>query len=376
MRIKKQILRMIRLAKIVIVSRWVAFPKKKYSKKTELSFIHSNEILSKYHRKPMGKSICQNEINKQRDINLQIIIPTYNAEKYLKECIDSIINQKTKYKFKAIIVDDGSTDRTPEIADTYKTDSRVIVIHQENKGVASARNTAMRELFADYIMFVDSDDILYDGAIENLLDIAYKENANIVQGDYIYVYNDRKDIGDTRVGATKKVSPVLGNLEGFVWGKVYKSELFKNLSFPEGYWFEDTMLSFLIYSKEKEAFVFSGIVYGYRQENESSLTNSFQGKPRSLESVYITALLIQEHDIIKLPIDTPYIEKIFRQILLNEYIINDAPDEIKEAAFVYIRQVIMNYLPENIHSIIYKDIIRSIIDGDYGIYRNIVKRVL
>ena len=91
---------------------------------------------------------------------ISIVIPAYNAEKYLSQCLDSIINQTLK-DIEIICVNDGSTDRTGAILDSYKLiDNRIIVIHKENKGQSMARNTGMAIASGDYIGFVDSDDFV------------------------------------------------------------------------------------------------------------------------------------------------------------------------------------------------------------------------
>ena len=92
------------------------------------------DILENFSSKPKGSCIRENALSCPFSCDLQIIVPAYNVEKYLKQCMDSILAQRTKYRFHVVLVDDGSTDRTGEIADTYLKDSRVTVIHQENRG--------------------------------------------------------------------------------------------------------------------------------------------------------------------------------------------------------------------------------------------------
>ena len=101
---------------------------------------------------------------------ISVVVPVYNVEKYLRKCIDSIINQTYK-NLEIILVDDGSPDKCGEICDEYaKKDNRVKVIHKKNAGVSSARNDGIDNATGEYIIFVDSDDWLEDNAIEIMVD--------------------------------------------------------------------------------------------------------------------------------------------------------------------------------------------------------------
>ena len=104
---------------------------------------------------------------------ISIIIPVYNAEKYLKKCLDSVINQTYK-NLEIILVDDGSTDKSPEICDKYaEKDSRIIVLHKENGGVSSSRNAGLDIFKGEYLSFVDSDDYVEPDYIEYLYIFLY-----------------------------------------------------------------------------------------------------------------------------------------------------------------------------------------------------------
>ncbi len=110
---------------------------------------------------------------------ISIIVPVYNVEKYLRHCIDSILNQ-TFSDFEMIIVDDGSTDRCSEIIDEYaRIDRRIIPIHKENAGLGAARNTGIRSASGEYICFIDSDDFVHPRMCELLLKEIEMENADI-----------------------------------------------------------------------------------------------------------------------------------------------------------------------------------------------------
>lgn len=119
---------------------------------------------------------------------IAIVIPMYNAEKKIKQCINSILNQSFS-DFKLIIVDDGSTDLSKVICDKYaKKDCRVVVMHQENKGCVEARKTGVKSRIAQnskYIMFCDADDTMPNTALETLYDIAEKYGADCVCGDMV-----------------------------------------------------------------------------------------------------------------------------------------------------------------------------------------------
>lgn len=113
-------------------------------------------------------------------VTVTVIIPVYNAEKYLAECIDSVIGQTYK-KLQIILVDDGSNDSCGQICDQYqKQDSRIEVIHQKNSGVSSARNTGLHHASGDYVTLIDCDDIINERMIEILVEEATKNDLDIV----------------------------------------------------------------------------------------------------------------------------------------------------------------------------------------------------
>ena len=111
---------------------------------------------------------------------ISVIIPVYNVEDYLAECIDSVLGQSyTDYEI--ILVDDGATDSSGRMCDEYaRKDSRIRVIHQENGGLSAARNTGLRAAWGKYIYFLDSDDYIAPSALEHLAALAEKEQADVV----------------------------------------------------------------------------------------------------------------------------------------------------------------------------------------------------
>lgn len=118
-----------------------------------------------------------------KEILVSIIVPVYNVDKYLDECIQSLVNQTLK-NIEIILVDDGSTDESGIICDQYaKYDSRVKVIHQQNGGQSMARNAGVKIANGKYLLFVDSDDYILTEACEKLIYYATVSNADLVWGD-------------------------------------------------------------------------------------------------------------------------------------------------------------------------------------------------
>ncbi len=288
-------------------------------------------ILQCFSKCPEGTARCINLIKQEIELyDLQIIIPVYNVEKYLCECVDSIINQSTKYNIIIYLVDDGSVDNCPKICDQYaEKDKRIKVIHKSNGGVSSARNEGIKEMVAKYIMFMDSDDRLIDGSLDKLMDIAYSQNADIVQGT---ICGLRNGVHTARYGFKKTKKTDYSKLTGFPVAKVFRNELFKDLCFPENFWFEDTIDSFLIYPKSNCTWGLSDVVYEYRVNN-TGYTSQVHRNSKSLDSFWITRMLIKEREEYGHPNDLKYFQKLKTQVITNHLRLSSVPDNIKEAVF-------------------------------------------
>ena len=117
-----------------------------FSRRSAMDSASARETLLGFSPPPTGTAAADNRLL-EPECDLQIVIPAYNVEAYLAQCMDSVLAQETKYTYRVILVDDGATDTTPAIADTYSDDPRVTVIHQRNKGHSGARNTGILEIF-------------------------------------------------------------------------------------------------------------------------------------------------------------------------------------------------------------------------------------
>lgn len=252
--------------------------------------------LDSLHKDVQSSALRRNEIVSPT-CDLQIIIPVYNTGKFLRECLDSILSSVTKYTYHLVIVNDGSTDCSGEILSEYESDSRVTIINQENTGISGARNTGLKKIFGRYVTFVDSDDLLVPNAITNWLDAAYKYNADVVEGSF-----SRRRYNGKLFGGLKWDKETVENkskMQGEAWLKIYKAELWQNIIFPEGYWYEDTIICGLIQPLVKKYVQIPDYVYYYTL-NKSSISFNSHGKAKMLDNLYITKLVLNDADKLRL----------------------------------------------------------------------------
>ncbi len=239
--------------------------------------------------------------------HLQIVVPVYNAKAYIKDCLTSVLSQNTQYRYKVVLVNDGSSDGSEDILKEYETDARVQVLHQKNGGAAAARNRGLEKLSADYLMFLDIDDKLKSDAIETLLRLAYEKQAQIVEGGYeIFDKQTEKVICHKQ----EQVKAACGTLWGFPWGKVMATELFQNICFPEGYWYEDTIISYLVYTRSRVTYTTDAVVYCYRK-NANGFSHIKGNQAKLLDSYWIYEIMLA--DMKKLELG--YTQELYEQFL-------------------------------------------------------------
>lgn len=213
---------------------------------------------------------------------VSVIVPAYNVEKYLKYCIDSIIKQ-TYQNIEILIVEDGATDSTPDLADECAArDSRINVIHKKNEGVSIARNIGIDESHGEYIVFVDADDFLAPDYIEYMLSIAQKTGAEFCLSKNCYTKAGEKQIENDRIeklssedGTALLLSPrvIVG-----CWNKMFKKSFLieKEMRFSSNLFYGEG-LSFITTASQKTQSIGVGErkVYYYRRNNEMSATTKF-----------------------------------------------------------------------------------------------------
>lgn len=261
---------------------------------------------------------------------LDIIVPAYNVEKYIDECLLSILGQETDFHYRLIVTDDGSTDGTGTAIEKYRDRENVTIVHQKNGGLSAARNAGLELSTSDYVMFVDSDDRLPPDAVRKLAAAAQAGEEDIVAGSYCNFRKFRwlKKIYRQRPGVIVRDS----ELKGHAWGKVFRRSLFENIQFPERYWFEDSVMHQIIYPLAKRKSGTGDIVYE-RRINKNSITQSGAGNPKSLDSLWVTLRLMEDRKLLGMAFTQEYYEYLLNQTVLTHQRLAGLGNEVREKAF-------------------------------------------
>lgn len=220
---------------------------------------------------------------------VSIIVPAYNVEQYLSRCIESLLSQ-TYTNIEIILVDDGSKDSTPTLCDEFaESDSRVVVIHQENKGQCVARNAALDMAQGDYLMFVDSDDYIRRDMVQRMMGVLENEEFDLIRSAYTKVkeqeYSEVKVVEDTGEIVSFNQKGVVENFltapysprkcfTAIVWAALYRSELFDNVRFPEGLIYEEGFVLPSVYLKIQKAGYIDESFYYYRSNAKGTMAQN------------------------------------------------------------------------------------------------------
>ena len=228
-----------------------------------------------------------------KNIKISVIIPVYNVEKYIIECIESIINQTFK-DIEIIVVNDGSKDNSIKIVEEYLSDKRIKIINKANGGLSSARNEGMKVAKGEYIYFIDSDDFINEDVLEVLYKNLESERFDIIFSNFSF-YNDK-----TKKEKKSKFNfPFKENInKGYyflyngeeinVWNRLYRKKLLEkyNFKFIEGIIYEDQDFGFKTILLAENIKYIENYGYKYRVGREGSIMSS-QRKEKSLKSVQI-----------------------------------------------------------------------------------------
>lgn len=235
---------------------------------------------------------------------ISIIVPVYNVEKYLSQCIKSVLNQSYT-NWELILIDDGSPDNSPEICDYYAAHNKKIkVIHKKNGGLSSARNVGIDTAKGSYITFLDSDDYLHHDYLKIMLSYAIENDADIVQCDFSRVESDFSNFASKSI-AYRKYNNHSIFLEGaakiILCAKLYKTELWGSIRMPIGKINEDDFTTWKLYYNSYNIIVLSAQLYYYRVNPRSIMASQKKNIQLDFLQAYEERIHffhnIQKHDL-------------------------------------------------------------------------------
>lgn len=215
-------------------------------------------------------------------IFLSVIVPVYNVEAYIEQCLDSLVKQTYK-NIEIILVDDGSTDRSGDICDKYAALYEFIsVYHKKNGGLSSARNYGIEKALGEYLSFIDSDDWIKESMFEMLVKGAIESEADVVICNCIRYFTQEnqkvREIKEKNTTIYKGQKAVIRLYTDFsAWNKIYKKILFQSIRYPEGKLYEDARTTYRIADKVNRLMVIPEPLYFYRQRG-TGIMGTFQNK--------------------------------------------------------------------------------------------------
>lgn len=278
---------------------------------------------------------------------ISVIVPVYNVEKYLKRCVDSILNQTYK-NLEIILVDDGSPDKCGEICDEYaEKDGRVKVIHKENGGLSDARNVGIDIAKGKFISFIDSDDyvekeyvkVLYSAIIKDKTDMAIGAHKVIYEGGSVL---EKATQEESVLQPEEVLNRILydNGIDLSAWAKLYRRELFKDICFPKNRLFEDAATTYKLVDRSKKISIISKSIYNYVIRKNSITGESFSEKKMDL--------IISTQEMCNyIKVKYPRLEKACDRRLMYAYLSTLSQLAISKTKFPNEKNILMNYIKKN-----------------------------
>jgi glycosyltransferase involved in cell wall biosynthesis len=292
------------------------------------------------------------------DVKVSIIVPVYNVEKYLRQCVDSIVNQSLK-EIEIICINDGSTDNSLQILEGYaQRDKRIKIINKRNEGLSAARNTGMEYATGEYIGFVDSDDFINEKMYENLYKNAKSNKSDIVMCPAYVFDNNNPELNhkkpyfslefldkkfDNKVFDHTNAKNLIFKVNVTCWNKIYKSQFLNEIGakFHKIY-FEDNIFFFETYLKAKRISLIRDFLYYYRINRPGSFIT--EGNKKFFD-------ICNMHDLLKkILIETGNLDEYLESFLnckisesLGRY--NQVDERFKPEFFDIIKQ---NFIKNNL----------------------------
>lgn len=269
---------------------------------------------------------------------ISVIVPIYNVEKYLKRCIESILNQ-TYFNIEIILVNDGSTDNSLEIANEYKkNDSRIKVISKKNGGLSSARNIGIDNANGKYLTFIDSDDYISSDYIEILYNSIIKYNSDISVAIFKLVFEDNSQ---KRIYKTKRVNEYVNDrynmlikmfyqkdFDTSAVAKLFSVKIFEGVRFPEGLLYEDLATIYKLFMNAKKISYINKEIYFYFQRKGSITKDNF--KVKDFDLINIVSMILDE------------MKSVDKKNNLNNKLLNAVVQKYLSANFYILRKIGFN----------------------------------
>lgn len=299
------------------------------------------------------------QIEKQPSVS--VIVPVYKVEKYVSQCIESILDQ-TYQDFELILIDDGSTDDSGLICDRYAIkDERIRVIHRENRGVSETRKEGIELARGRYVTFIDSDDFIENDYLYIMYNTLIKSKADIVCCNSI---DDNPASHETYILKDECVDVVEILIQGYydnkryatcIWGKLYKKSLFKNIIFPKLRYAEDTFVILSLFEKKPTVQLLKYAGYHYR-DNPMGAMNTSKGLQQPLDELVCADFayyICQEYNLLlKTSAPNRVIECIFTLLMIGSNLSKDEWKIVEKSIKQYYSNLELNAFKQTFKGII------------------------
>ena len=291
---------------------------------------------------------------------LSIIVPVYQVEQYIRDCVESIFMQDMdEDDFEVILVDDGTRDQSFErISDITSLHRNIIITRQDNQGLSAARNTGLTKASGAYILFLDSDDVLVSRSIKDLVDLATEKDADLLIAGFEKVTDESLQTTDESLQTTneslqelcRRVSPVgsmlsyeektgskafihdLNSRECYVWRTLYKKTFLdaNNLRFIPGIYFEDVPFTTECYLKAGRCIKTDSLFYLYRQREQSICSTLDARKIYDLNTVIARLWNMRQEMKLTAKEDEKYMDVIFTTFSITQWYITQYDNLFRE----------------------------------------------
>lgn len=326
------------------------------------------EILEAFSPDPHTSCYAPHAPKLPRRFDVSVIVPVYNCEKFLNRCLDSIVTQKGSCRVQLIVVNDGSTDASGKILETYRALPGVTILTQPNRGLSGARNAGLDRVEGEYILFVDADDRIPQGCIQKLWETARSQQADMVCGGYISVTGSGRPLRERAQYPDGPADPYQG-INGYPWGKLYRAEIFEKVRFPLGYWFEDSIGPHILWHLAGKVYTVSDIVYEYTI-NPQGISQLSTTRPKAIDSLYITRALLEDQGRFGMTLGTADLKYFLDMVHLTYQRTSLCPAQIARCIFTVQCSLYRRYTGISLDY--RRELQQALSQGDYLTYLKLV----